>query len=734
MQREKKYNSSHKKTSKNSRRKDFSRNNVSEKKKSTYPKKIIPKENEVIWVFAPGKWDFGFVDVEDAKTGEKKWYYVFGKNTNSAIAGDTVLARIKEFRGKKEAEVIKIIEHRKQPIVGIYKSSWKFGFLVPKNKDFKKDFFVAGRNSLHAEDGQVVAVEVIKWEGRSPEAKIIKILGKPGDKWVDIMWIALEYGARMWFGRAIKDELSQLSKTITKKQLSHRRDLTKLFTITIDGADSKDLDDAISVEQGKNGNMILSVHIADVAHYVKEDHAIDKEARRRGTSIYMVNKVIPMLPEELSNGLCSLNPDEKKLTLTAQIEINQAWHIVATKVFESVIVSDFRMTYKEVDEILFPSVEWTNKPHPNPLLWEEREQKSSSILPWQGEMSEGQRGLLRGKEVKKWGLHLWDSLMFGGKKVSQELIDMLKNCQKLRLTLEKYKQTLGVLNFDFPESKIEVDEHGNPTEFSKYIRYDSSKIIEEFMIVANEAVSKKFQNIPFLYRIHPAPNEEDSQKLFETLARFNINIPNGVKLQPKDIQKVLHQIKDDSREKLLSRMVLRSLTKAKYSPEAEGHFGLALDFYSHFTSPIRRYPDLQIHRIIKEKINARLDVKRKKHYENILEKVAKKNSESEVKAEKLEYKIRDLMACKYMKNKIWETFSGVVAGVIQSGIFVELDNTIEWFVELNSKFDRNDYEFDADLMQLYNPITDKKFTIGTQVEIAVESVLEDEWKINFQLV
>ncbi len=690
MPKEKKYNSSKKREYKNTgekpaRKKYFSKNNHENKKNNLREEKIIPKENEVIGIYAPGKWDFGFVDVEDKKTGEKQGYYVFGGNTNGAMPGDSVLAFIKEFRGKKEAEIIKIVEHRKEPIVGIYKSSGKFGFVVPKNKAFKKDFFVAGRNSMNAQEWEVVALEILKYDGRSPEWKITKILWKPWDKWVDIMWIALEYGARMWFGRAIKDELWKLSKTVTKKQLSYRRDLRDLFTITIDGADSKDLDDAVSVEKAENGNMVLSVHIADVAHYVKEDHAIDKEARRRGTSIYMVNKVIPMLPEELSNGLCSLNPNEEKLTLTAQIEINQAGHIVNTKVFESVIISDFRMTYKEVDEIIE-----TNQ------------------------------------------LGLWDELMFGGK-ISQKLIQMLKDSENLRQILEKYKKTLWVLSFDFPESKIEVDEDGNPIEFKKYTRYNSSKIIEEFMIVANEAVSKKFQNLPFLYRIHPAPNEEDSQKLFETLAKFNINIPNGKKLEPRDIQKVLDEVKNDPREKLLSRMVLRSLTKAKYSPEAEGHFGLALDYYSHFTSPIRRYPDLQIHRIIKEKVNARLDLKRRQHYENILEKVAKNNSESEVKAEKLEYKIRDLMACKYMKNKVWETFSWVVAGVIQYGVFVELENTIEWFVELNSKFGASDYQFDTDVMQLYNPIIDKKYTIWSPIEIVVESVNEEEWKINFEI-
>ena len=371
------------------------KNNFSEKKsfnKKPRSAKIVLWKDDIIWVFAPGKWDFGFVDVEDQKTGEKNGYYVFGRNTNGAMAGDKVLANLKEFRGKKEAVIKKIIEHRKDPIIGIYRSSGKFGFVVPKNKIFKKDIFVAGKNSREAKDGEVVAVEVIKWEWKSPEGKISRILWKPGEKWVDILWIAIENGARMWFGRAIKDELNTLSKDISRKQIEKRIDLRKLFTITIDGADSKDLDDAISVEKMEKWDYKLYVHIADVAHYVKEDHAIDKEARRRATSIYLVNKVIPMLPEELSNGLCSLNPNEEKLTLTAEIQINAAGHIKHTKVYESVINSDFRMTYKEVDEII-----------------ETHELKES------------------------------DELMFGWK-VSKQLIHMLTYSEEMRKILAKYKK------------------------------------------------------------------------------------------------------------------------------------------------------------------------------------------------------------------------------------------------------------------------------------------------------
>ena len=684
---EKKFYKSERKEKSQSNNRDYKKKRHSEGK----PKeRMVQWPDDVIGIYAPGKWDFGFVDTEiKTENGiEKKWFYVFGRNSLNAMAGDKVLATVKEFNGKKEAVIKQVIAHRKEPVIGTYTSSGNFGFVLPKDKNIKKDIFVAGKLSMDAKDGDVVAVEIMRWEGRSPEGKVIQVLGKPGAKGVDIMWLALESGTRINFWRAVTDEVTKLTKKITSRDIAQRKDMRDLFTITIDGADSKDLDDAISLEKMEKWGYKLYVHIADVAHYVKEDHAIDKEARRRGTSTYLVNKVIPMLPETLSNGLCSLNPNEDKLTLSAEIEINTAGHIQATRVFESITKSDFRMTYKEVDQIL--------------RIW----------------------------DIET--LSMWDELMFGGK-ISKDLVEMLKNSEKLREILAGYKQELGVLGFDFPETKIELDENENPIAFTQYTRHHSMKIIEEFMIVANEAVSKKYQDLPFLYRVHPQPDEEDSAKLVESLAKFGYHLPAGKKLKPKDIQKVLDEVKWNPKEKLLSRMVLRSLTKAKYSPAAEWHFGLALDYYSHFTSPIRRYPDLQIHRIIKEKINRKLDDNRKKHYDIILDRVAKKSSEAEVKAEKLEYKVRDLMACKYMQQHLDESFPGTIWGVIWSGIFVELENTIEWFVELNDRFWKQDYIFDVDMMLLENQITGVKYTIWDKVNITVKTINEDERKINFEL-
>lgn len=651
-------------------------------------KEIFIPDDAVTGVYAQGKWDFGFVDVE----GKEKGYYVFWRNSNNAMAGDTVIASVKVFKGKEEAEILKIVSHRKDPIVWIYKESGKYGFVVPNDKSFKKDIFVPGKWSRDAKEWEMVAVEVKAWDWKSPEWKITRILWNPGDQGVDILAIAVENWARMWFGKPIHEELEKIPKRITKNHIFKRKDLRKLFTITIDGADSKDLDDAISIEVLPKGDMKLYVHIADVTHYVKEGHAIDKEALRRATSIYLVNQVIPMLPEALSNGLCSLNPHEEKLTMTAEIVVNSAGHIKKTKVYESIISSDFRMTYKEVDQIL-------NVKNP---------------------------------EIELEKLSIGDKLLFKGK-VSQELVEMLGNSEKLRNILAKYKKELWVLSFDFPETKVEVDEAGNPIEFKKYPRYHSNKIIEECMILANEAVSKEYCKVPFLYRTHAKPSEEDVEKLFKSLAVFSYKVPVGRELKPKDVQIILDEIKNNPKEKLLSKMVLRCLSKAIYSPDAEGHFGLALDYYSHFTSPIRRYPDLQIHRIIKEKIHGKLDQTRTKYYKTLLEKVAKKSSDAEVKAEKLEYKIRDLMAVKYMKSKIWEEFDATVSGTIGHGVFVELPNTVEGFVELNDKFGRADYDYDAELFVLTNRVTGKKFTIGDALKVKLKSVDEELLQINFEL-
>ena len=633
-------------------------------------------QKKIVWIYSPWKGNFWFIDLED----EKKWYFCFWFNNMNAMPWDKVEAKIKVFKWREEAVVTKIIERRKLPIVGKISLAKTFWFVIPNNRDFKNDIFISGKYLKWVKDWDIVSVEILKWTWKKPEWKILKVLWKEWDKWVDILAIAAEYGARIDFPRIINKELDQLPKKVKDKDFKNRKDLRKLFTITIDWADSKDLDDAISVEKLDNWKYKLYVHIADVAHYVKEWWILDKEAKRRWNSIYLVDRVIPMLPEKLSNDLCSLNPNTDKLTLTCEIDINKAWHIVKTNVYESVINTNFRMTYKEVDQII------NNK------------------------------------------LKQWDDLLFFWK-VSNELIDMLNNSEWLRKILANYKKSLWVLDFDFPETKIIVDENWNPIEFKKYERYNSNKIIEEFMILANEAISRKFSDIPFLYRIHEQPSDEDIAKLKTSLALFNINLDSN-EVSPMDISRILLEIKNTAKEKLLSKMILRSLSKAVYSSEAEWHFWLALEYYSHFTSPIRRYPDLQIHRIIKEKINWKFSKLRKTHYEFILEKVARKCSDTEQKAEKLEYKIKDLMAVKYMKDKIWEKFESTVSWMIPAWIFVELENTIEWFVEI----DKNNFVLNEELMEIKNNSTAEKFSIWDKVNVELKSIDEQLLRLEFILI
>ncbi|MCH2188348.1 ribonuclease R [Candidatus Gracilibacteria bacterium] len=656
-----------------------------------YQHGVDSQDGSIIGVYSKGKGSFGFVDMDNRPKG----YFVFGGNTRDALSGDTVRAKIKTFKGREEAVITEVLERRKAPITGIFEHNKgkKFGFVVPKNPEFQKDIFIPKRFSHGARNGDMVAVEVTGWNGKSPEGKIVQVIGDPDERGVDILAIAVENGARMGWDDEIREELKQFSAP-TEEDMKKRHDFRDEFTITIDGADSKDLDDAISVEfitppsplqeggpKEKSPHYKLSVHIADVTHYVNEKGAIDTEALKRGTSIYLVDKVIPMLPEELSNGLCSLNPHEPKLSMTCEMIINSAGHITETKIYESVIESDFRMTYKEVDEILNEE------------------------------------------------LSIGADLMFGGK-VTKQLIDMLKHSRDLQRILTKYKKSLGVLGFNFPEPKIEVDEKGWPIEYKKYPLRESNKIIEEFMISANEAVAREMSQYPFVYRAHEAPDVEDLSKLHKVVSQFGYTLENIRKISPKDVANLLEQIAGDPKEKLLGKMALRSLKKANYSTELIGHFGLALQYYSHFTSPIRRYPDLQIHRIIKEKIHKKLSPSRKDYYKKILGPICEQNSASEVAAQDLEYKIWDLMAAKYMSDKIGQEFEGVISGVMQGGFFVELDNTIEGHIALDSLGGR--FEYFEETMELKGAGT--KFQIGDRVKVQLVNVNMDRYQIDFELM
>ena len=630
-----------------------------------------------IWIYKQGKGDFGFVDIVD-EDGEKKWYYVHERNKADALDGDEVSFRIKEFRWKEEAEIRKVVKRSGKTLVWelqIPKGKKGFGFFVPNNSFLDTDIFIPGKYLWRAKHWDIVGVQVYAWDKRNPAGKIVEILGNKKTRKIDILSLAVEGGARLKFPGKVLDEVRWLRDNLGD-EMKKRKDLRNTFTFTIDGADSKDLDDAISIEK-IGDNYKLSVHIADVTHYVREGTPLDTEAQKRATSIYLIDKVIPMLPEKLSNDLCSLNPNEVKLTLTCEMTINPKGHVIASEVYESIIKSNYRLTYNDVEKLTT------------------------------GESLE---------ETEFW------------KEINKTLLSAMDDCKDLKKILTKRKQSEWVLNFDFPEPKIELDENDHPIHFWKYVRYNSHKIIEEFMVLANEAVSRQFQKKPFLYRIHEKPGVEDLSKLVNTLSAFDIDISASA-VDTKTFAEILDAVQGKSSEKFLQKALLRSLSKAIYSEKALGHFWLWLSYYSHFTSPIRRYPDLQIHRIIKESLSGKLNQEKLLHYKDILPGVAVHSSERERAAENIEYKVRDLMSVKYMGDKIGQEFEASISGIIQKWLFVELDNTIEWFIEMNGSWD-----FNEEFMTFENYENKKKYTLWDRVQVKLESIDSSRLRINFDLV
>ena len=640
------------------------------------------KENleTIIWIYSQAKdWQYWFVDVIDLPKG----YFVHPKNKLTAMDWDTVEAFVKDFNWRQEAEIIRVLERKKWLIVWVYQQSkGNFWFVIPKNENIKNDIFVASTNAFWAHSGDIVWVEITKFTAKNPEWVIKEIISK---KWnldkreEEILTIAVEMWAKITFPEEALNNLKNVSEKIEEKEFSKRKDLRKLFTFTIDWTDAKDLDDAVSLEILENGDYLLYVSIADVSHYVAENSALDKEALERWTSIYLADRVIPMLPEKLSNNLCSLNPYTDKLALTCEIHIwAKTWHTVKSKVYESIINSDFRLTYEEVDKIVK-------------------------------------------NEIKS-----WEELMFRWI-ASQKLIETINQADSLKNIILEHREKVWILNFDFPETYISFDDKWEPNWVKEYPKYDSNKLIEVFMVSANEAVAKQFSQIPFLYRIHDEPKNFDISDLEEKLRLF------WVKFKFKDVTtlefaQLLEKFKnlEETKKRFLEKMTLRTLTQAIYSNVNFWHFGLWLQFYSHFTSPIRRYPDLQIHRIIKEFLNGKFDEKRKSHYLDILPKVAKQSSERERLSEKLEYKVRDYFIVKYYKNKIWQEFDAVISGLISKWIFVALQDTAEWFVEIKN------WNFDEKNQTM--KVKSKKYTLWQDLRVRLVNADEKLLRLDFEIV
>lgn len=614
---------------------------------------------------------FGFVTPEEG--GED--IFIPAGETCGALQKDRVLYKVlhRAEKGKKaEGVIIRVLERGTRQVVGRYEAAGEgFGFVVADDKKIAKDIFISRENSKGAVTGHKVVAEIIEYgeDRRNPEGKIIEILGHVNDPGVDILSVIRRYELAVEFPETVYGEIEQIGNEVAEKDKVGREDLRGLLTITIDGEDAKDLDDAISLQRLENGNFELGVHIADVSHYVGEGTELDREAYARGTSVYLVDRVIPMLPHKLSNGICSLNPHADRLALSCIMEIDSRGNVVSHRIVESLIYSDYRMTYTAVREIL--------------------EDKTPELL-----------------------------------ETYKEILPMLEEMEELRQILSEKRKRRGSVNFDLPESKIILDEKGHPTDIQPYERNIATNLIEEYMLVCNETVAENsfWQEMPFLYRSHMEPDEEKLEKMEQFLRGFGYHLrKKDGEIHPREIQKVLREAEGKDEERIIVRMVLRSMMQARYTAENTGHFGLAAKYYCHFTSPIRRYPDLEIHRLLKKMLHGQMNEKTAVAYRKKMPDMAKHCSKRERIAEDAERDTDDLKKVEYMEDKIGQVYQGIISGVTNWGIYVELPNTIEGMVSL-AQMDEDYYEFDEKNMQVLGKKTKKVYRLGDRVTIVVAKV------------
>lgn len=614
---------------------------------------------------------FGFVTPDAG--GED--IFIPASETMGAMQKDRVLYKVlhKAEKGKKaDGVIVRILERGQQRIVGTFEAGSKgYGFVVADDKKIAKDIFISRENTKGAVTGHKVVVEITDYgeDRRNPEGKVIEILGHINDPGVDILSVIRRYELAVEFPEEVYAEIEYLGTEVAEADKKGREDLRDLLTITIDGADAKDLDDAVSLKRLGNGNFELGVHIADVSHYVRENTALDKEAYARGTSVYLVDRVIPMLPHKLSNGICSLNPHVDRLALSCLMEVNGRGEVVSHRILESVINSDYRMTYTAVREILEDGT---------PALLEQY----AEILP------------------------------------------MLEDMEELRQILGEKRRKRGSVNFDLPESKIILDENGKPIDIKPYEKSIATNMIEEFMLVCNETIAENsfWQEMPFMYRSHQEPDEDKLEKMEQFLRGFGYYLrKKDGEIHPRELQKVLQKAEETDEERIITRMVLRSMMQARYTAENGGHFGLAAKYYCHFTSPIRRYPDLEIHRMIKKMLHGELDEKASAYYRRKMPDWAKHCSKQERVAEDAERDTDALKKVEFMEDKVGQIYEGIISGVTNWGIYVELPNTIEGMVAL-SQMDDDYYEFDEKKMLVFGKRTKKSYRLGDKVVVSVAKV------------
>ena len=629
-------------------------------------------------IFQANSRGFGFVAPEDG--GED--VFISEDNMLGAFQGDEVeyIITAAPSGRRREGKIVRILSHTVRKIVGLYEKSRNFGFVRPDNQRYLNDIYIPSGKEMGAMTGHKVVVELTSYGGEhaKPEGRIIEIIGHINDPGTDILSIVMDYGIRTEFPEKVLNQAVRVGKEVSEADCAGRKDLRDWQMVTIDGEDAKDLDDAVSLTM-EGENYVLGVHIADVTNYVQERSALDREALERGTSVYLADRVIPMLPQKLSNGICSLNAGENRLALSCIMKISKTGEIVDHEIAETVICVDRRMSYSGVQKIL---------------------QSDEQAL-----------------------------------KENEEFVPMILQMKELSDLIRERRGKRGSIDFDFPETKILLDENGKPVEIRPYERNDATKIIEDFMLMANETVAEEYfwRELPFLYRTHEVPDEEKIRKLSTFINNFGYHIHVRNEVKPKEIQKLLGKVEGTPEEDLISRLALRSMKRARYTTDNTGHFGLAAKYYTHFTSPIRRYPDLQIHRIIKENLRGRLNENRISHYEEILPEVARKCSERERSAEEAEREVTKMKKAEYMRTRIGEEYDGVVSGVTKWGIYVELPNTVEGLVHVADMKDDH-YEFSEQEYELYGRHTGKTYKLGQRIRVRVADADKVQRTVNFEII
>ena len=645
------------------------------------------KKETKIGIYRKNQKGFGFVKIED----QEEEIYISKEYSLNALNGDTVSIEIIDSKNtinnrKKEGKIVKIVRHEKDTVVGTFQKNKNFGFVVPDDKNFGTDIFISKSNWGKARNNHKVLVKILKYpeKGKNAEGEVIEILGGVNEAGVDMLSLIKQYELPYKFPEEVIKEAQEFGNKIDLKDITYRKDLREDIIFTIDGEDAKDLDDAIHVEKLPNGNYKLDVHIADVSHYVREKTELDKEAYLRGTSIYMLGRVIPMLPRELSNGICSLNPGEDRYTLSCSMEITPNAKIIDSDVYKAVIRVTERMSYTDVQKIL--------------------DKSDNEVL----------------KKYEKYISHF---------KLMAELATILKNKRKEN----------GYLNLDIPESKIILDENGFAIDVKKYETYFSNEIIEQFMLIANETVAEKFYwlQAPFIYRNHEAPDLDKIKELNKTLFNFGykIKVLKEDIIYPKEFAKILEDVKGKDEEKIISNIILRTLRVAKYESENKGHFGIASKYYCHFTSPIRRYPDLFIHRIISKYLENNYNVNDFfiKKYSKRAEKRAENCSERERVATKVEREAEDIKKAEFMEDKIGNEYEGIVSSVTNFGIFVQLENTVEGLIRYETLSD-DYYIYNEERKEAIGEASHKVYKLGDKVRIRVTNANKILKKIDFEII